>query len=293
MLFVSAVLCVTAMFSVPARAQGPATTPLQVCAQTPIRNEFGDVLPGHFHSAPGERALVQVLWANEGILPPNPDGTPAAQNAILPSGQTGIGARVSPSLTEPGIFSIGFADPRPISGKLFVRVFNKPTLEESLFYGDSQVMDVTSDSRIVLIAEITATDKIIDYYRDTDGDGLPDWWEHLNFGGNPTGASAGLDDDGDGMTTEQEFRAGTDPQDDSSYLAISAIWPVSDENIMIRWQSVAGLTYEIQYTTNDLSLNPDFETIPDHVTATGGVTEAEIPGGFEGDLRHYRLRVVE
>ncbi len=51
---------------------------------------------------------------------------------------------------------------------------------------------------------------------DTDGDGLPDWWEEKYFGG-PTAAVAHEDFDGDGFTNLEEYLAGTDPTDPTSY----------------------------------------------------------------------------
>ncbi len=45
---------------------------------------------------------------------------------------------------------------------------------------------------------------------DTDGDGMPDWWEAKHFGG-PTAANPDADPDGDGLTNLQEFQAGTNP----------------------------------------------------------------------------------
>ena len=46
---------------------------------------------------------------------------------------------------------------------------------------------------------------------DTDGDGLPDWWESAYFG-NATGTAATADNDGDGASNLDEFRAGADPR---------------------------------------------------------------------------------
>lgn len=45
---------------------------------------------------------------------------------------------------------------------------------------------------------------------DTDGDGLPDWWESLYFG-STTAALAGSDADGDGISNGAEYTAGSDP----------------------------------------------------------------------------------
>ena len=57
---------------------------------------------------------------------------------------------------------------------------------------------------------------------DADGDHIPDGWE-TEYGFNPVNAAdAFLDSDGDGMTTWQEFIAGTDPRDPQNYLKLEA-----------------------------------------------------------------------
>jgi len=56
---------------------------------------------------------------------------------------------------------------------------------------------------------------------DSDGDGLPDAWERLNFG-NLTTANGSSDYDGDGFSDAQEYLAGTNPRDASSFLAITS-----------------------------------------------------------------------
>jgi hypothetical protein len=55
---------------------------------------------------------------------------------------------------------------------------------------------------------------------DTDGDGMPDYWE-AHYGLDPFGVSASNDADGDGMSDIAEFVAGTDPKDPESKLLIS------------------------------------------------------------------------
>ncbi|MDD5223980.1 MAG: hypothetical protein PHE84_08305, partial [bacterium] len=52
----------------------------------------------------------------------------------------------------------------------------------------------------------------INQTRDTDGDGMPDWWE-LTYGLDPSNPNdAGLDPDQDGWTNLEEYQNGTDPR---------------------------------------------------------------------------------
>jgi subtilisin family serine protease len=54
---------------------------------------------------------------------------------------------------------------------------------------------------------------------DSDGNGLPDWWE-LTFFSHQTGTDPNADPDHDGATTLQEFLADTNPSDATSALRI-------------------------------------------------------------------------
>ncbi len=53
--------------------------------------------------------------------------------------------------------------------------------------------------------------QIVHATADTDGDGMPDWWEFKNKLKPNSAADASLDPDGDGLTNLQEFIRGTDP----------------------------------------------------------------------------------
>ncbi|RYD28614.1 MAG: hypothetical protein EOP87_19435, partial [Verrucomicrobiaceae bacterium] len=56
---------------------------------------------------------------------------------------------------------------------------------------------------------------------DTNGNGLPDWWETERLG--TLGQAATDDPDGDGFNNLVEFRGGTDPKSGGSHLAIASV----------------------------------------------------------------------
>ncbi|MBN1675890.1 MAG: chitobiase/beta-hexosaminidase C-terminal domain-containing protein [Kiritimatiellae bacterium] len=84
---------------------------------------------------------------------------------------------------------------------------------------------------------------------DADADGLPDWWEGQHFGGMDTEPQA--DPDGDGLDNLGEYVCGTDPTDAGScfWAADLAVDPASD-GVVLRWPSVAGRTYALEWGTN-------------------------------------------
>ena len=82
---------------------------------------------------------------------------------------------------------------------------------------------------------------------DSDGDGLPDWWEIAN-GLDPHDATgvngANGDPDGDGFTNMQEYLAGTDPHNAQSNLRMTVI---NIGPMIFQFTAQAGHSYTIQY----------------------------------------------
>lgn len=88
--------------------------------------------------------------------------------------------------------------------------------------------------------------------------------------GLPTDSSADFtDDDGDGMTTWQEWIAGTNPTNAASFLQMYSATPTNDASgVTVSWQSVSGKMYLLQRSAN-LSV---FSTIQSNITGQADVT---------------------
>jgi hypothetical protein len=83
---------------------------------------------------------------------------------------------------------------------------------------------------------------------DTDGDGLPDLWEHTNFGDFLSGC-ADDDPDRDGLPNWHEFGAGTSPTNAASRFAVEAV-NKDGTGLLLRWQSAPGKRYRVWWTGN-------------------------------------------
>ncbi|HTD65192.1 MAG TPA: Ig-like domain-containing protein, partial [Candidatus Limnocylindria bacterium] len=103
------------------------------------------------------------------------------------------------------------------------------------------VVSNTAGSITSSVAALTVTNP------DTDGDGLPNWWE-LAYGLNENSAGdAALDIDGDGMTALQEYRAGTNPNDALSVLRLRVTSLVP---LQMQFVAQSNLPYSVQFNTN-------------------------------------------
>jgi hypothetical protein len=130
---------------------------------------------------------------------------------------------------------------------------------------------------------------------DSDGDGIPDAWMILHFGHATGQASdlslAGQDADGDGMTNEKEYQAGTNPRDATSYLKIGAVTRAGND-FLIRFPSMIGKKYRV-VRCDDLANSGGWTNIvADNVPGTGGDVEFPDPGAAAWPQRFYRVEVL-
>lgn len=122
---------------------------------------------------------------------------------------------------------------------------------------------------------------------DSDGNGLPDWWELKNGLHNPNG-----DDDGDGWNNLTEYRKGTDPKHDDRVpnLATREIRAYADGTTLVLLRAIdsdssgTNLHYAITRTADSgtfyLRNAGNGVEQPDSVLGVGGrFTQADVDGG--------------
>ena len=136
---------------------------------------------------------------------------------------------------------------------------------------------------------------------DQDLDQLPDAWEYFELGG--IGFSGEDDSDvptPDGRTNIEEFEAGTDPLDPSSFFAVTAVDAAAD--VQITWRSVEDKTYAVYYSDDPFGSEMTWTMAESGVPADAGdVTSWTDDGASTGTHpldpsvahRHYRVSVGE
>jgi hypothetical protein len=124
----------------------------------------------------------------------------------------------------------------------------------------------------------------INVLMDSDSDGLPDIWETAHGLATNNVADAALDLDGDGMANWEEYVAGTDPANASSYLKIDSVSFSNGASII--FGVVSNKTYTLQFT--DTLGSGDWSGLTDLTARTNNAVET-IFDPSHTDRRAYRL----
>jgi hypothetical protein len=108
--------------------------------------------------------------------------------------------------------------------------------------------------------------------------------------GLPTDGSADFADaDGDGMNNWQEWMTGTVPTNAASVLQMASLTN-SVSGVTVTWQSVVGLTYYVQRSTN-LMMQPAFSSIQSNIISKATVTSYTDRSATNSGQYYYRVGV--
>jgi uncharacterized repeat protein (TIGR01451 family) len=122
---------------------------------------------------------------------------------------------------------------------------------------------------------------------DSVGDGIPNWWRQLYFGGYGTRtnalSAANADPDNDGFTNLQEFLAGTHPRNAASALRV--------RDSLVTFDTVTNKLYRVEFT-NDLLAGSWSNLTTSAVIGTGTAVTIPDPGASDQSRRFYRVRLV-
>lgn len=119
---------------------------------------------------------------------------------------------------------------------------------------------------------------------DSDNDGLPDDYEITTFG-NLTTSDGSSDSDGDGRSDEDEFEAGTDPTDPSSFMQLWITRGLGGP--VLNWNGIEGRVYRLDWS-NDLQ---SFGLSIDGIAGRSAVQDLPAPHFPFLERAFYRLHV--
>lgn len=124
---------------------------------------------------------------------------------------------------------------------------------------------------------------------DSDGDGIPDWWE-LWHGLNPNDPSdAALDSDGDGVSNLDEYLAGTDPRDATDFFHIASI--TTGTNCVLSFQSALNRLYTLESRTNLVTSSWSPVAGQIDIAGNAGLLELSQTNLTPDTARFYRVKV--
>ena len=132
---------------------------------------------------------------------------------------------------------------------------------------------------------------------DSDGDGLPDWWEDLYHLKKSDPGDAALDLDGDGASNADEFRAGTLPNNSASVFRVVAL-QLDSGNVRITWTTVGGKSYRVQTNAPTASggLTNNFADLSPLISVSGmgesTMNYLHNGGATNVPARYYRVRLA-
>lgn len=147
---------------------------------------------------------------------------------------------VSGSVSGTGqVVAVKHADCAPLAQQIVIGSTASTYDDISIHQTQPQSWNLTVSGKELLLTDLRG---------DSNGDGLPDWWEVEYFGGR-TNAIAQADDDGDTSVNLGEYVAGTDPLSGASCLVVVPGTSAGCAHIL-SWPGAVDRTYTVYACTN-------------------------------------------
>ena len=207
------------------------------------------------------------------------------QAAILPFGPTLAGSASDDGLpVVPGRLTLGWSKLGG-PGNVIFSAINSPVTRASFSTNGVYVLRLLANDGVLSASDdVTVT---------VTGQNLSAW-KSSRFSAvelaNPAVSGDGADPDGDTQTNLEEYIAGTDPRDGSSYLKIDFINALSGGKSSLGFSAVAGRPYDLQYR-GDVAVGAWLNLT--NVTAQSTNRLMQIPDAPSQSTRFYRLVIPQ
>lgn len=207
----------------------------------------------------------------------------SARAAIAINVSSGPLLFVNPSATtSAGPVTVHFSSSDPNAFIAFTTNGSEPTPQSHGYIGSGILqIDRSLTLRVVAFGSVGESEEqsLSFSITDSDGDGLPDWWE-TSQGATVQAVASGSDPDGNGLTAMEEFTAGIPPGSGAGFLSSLDV----GASHTVSWFATLGRVYFIESSPDA----KEWTTISSAYFGTGTIQNFTIPAS--SGAQFYRVR---